>query len=86
MSVQAVHNAITVVPLGMQARNKEDAKRILKELLEKNATGKLENPLEDAQLRKLEQDLKRISKLWATLYGQQTIKLWISFARRHGIV
>ncbi|MBI2050496.1 MAG: hypothetical protein HYT31_01680 [Parcubacteria group bacterium] len=73
------------VTLGLQARDLEDAQRILTALLEHHKRNLLERPLDEDQRDRMAQDLANILTLWKSPSGLQTIKLDISFARGRGI-
>ncbi len=85
MSISAVSDARSAVPLGLQAQDLADAERILGELLAKDGKRELASPLEEAQRDRIARDLENIRVMWQSLSGRQTVILDISFARRHGI-
>jgi len=85
MSIGTVHSAGPAVPFGLQAQDLDDAERILRTLLDRDVREELEHPLDEVQRHRIAQDLKDIHVLWQSASGRQTIKLDVSFARRHHI-
>ncbi|MBI2636966.1 MAG: hypothetical protein HYW81_02125 [Parcubacteria group bacterium] len=85
MSIGTVHSANPAVPLGLQARDMDDAERILRTLLDRDARKELTHPLEEAQRDRIAHDLENIRVLWQSASGRQTLMLDISFSRGHGI-